>query len=187
MPRKPQPLSGRAARCAPHPALSLPPVARSPGCGASVAGRPAQRLPLSVSPTEWSPGVACGGWWADVVPGCPACGAGRSARASNACEGGRGAPWSAVPARPGRGWGGLRNCGCCAVAVAVAVLSRSRLLSRSWRTERARPVAPEGSRRDRHYLRGQCGERRYPAQRPRAAVGFLGVCGAVESKPVSPV
>jgi len=130
MPRKPQPLTGRAARCAPHPAHSLPSVARR------VAVLTSQGVPLSGCPFQSRPGVVAG---ASIVAvgrlptfaGCPACGAGRSARASNACEGGR---WRAAtvlsrraPAEAGEGRG-LRL---------LCVLSQLRLLSRPWWTERA--------------------------------------------------
>ena len=133
MPRKPQPLSGRAARCAPR---RLTRCARSSArclrrslrlARASLSRRLRRRAPRSsaapFSPApEWWSSVARGGW--RPRRGCS------GARATRAREAGA-RRCCAVPARSGRGWGGLRYCGCCA----VAELLPSRLLS--WRTERA--------------------------------------------------
>ncbi len=202
-PRKPQPLRGRAARCAPHG--SLPPVVRR--CGAYFAGLPAQRLPLSVPPTEWWPGVARGGCVAGIARQlsgvrCGAAGAreqrvrGRAVArrggvlVSGANEGPEVAarqPATAgspdrlprrcrrAPAEAGEGRGLRLRCGrgggCCAVL--------------SWRTERATAGRAGGESLSRPLSEPDGAERfRYVAQRPRAAKGFLGVCGAVKRSSV---
>ncbi len=176
MPRKPQSLSGRAARCAPHPAPSLPSVARSPGlrCLRRRASRSAT-APFSPTP-EWWPGVARGGCWAVAAR----CGGAREKRVRG--RAGRAERCVAVPARPAGGWGGLRDCGWWAVAV------RMPLRSRSWRSETATAGRAEGESLSRSLsTAGGAESRGYVAQRPRAAEGFLGVCVAVKSKSVSPV
>ncbi len=143
-PRKPQPLSGRAARCAPRQLTrSLRSLVRR--LGAYVAGRPAQRLPLSVPPGSggraslaaaagWSR-CGCGGAREQRVRGRPRRAA-RCPRERSERGAGSRSPDPSVadateartvfrggPARPGRGWGGPR--------LAVAVRSWS------WRSERA--------------------------------------------------
>ncbi len=166
MPRKPQPLSGRAARCAPHPARSLRSLA-------GIAVLASQGVPRSGCPFQSHPGAVAGRRARRLVrgrrspAGRRAVRGGRRARATRAREAGAEAVRSRRRPRLGR----VEACG------SWAVLSRSR----SWRTERAMAGRAEGESLSRPLSAPGGAERRgYVAQRPRAAEGFLGVCGAAQ-------
>ncbi len=134
MPRKPQPLSGRAARCALRRLTrSLRSLVR--WLSAYVAGRPAQRLPLSVPPRSGSRAslAAAAGW------SRRGCGGAREQRVR-----GRPAP-RRCGSGAGRGWGGPR------LAVAGRCC-RGRCCGPGGLKGR-RPLAPEGSRSDGPYPR----------------------------------
>ncbi len=176
-PRKPQPL--RRSRCSLR-SSQLAPFGRS-----LIAVLASQGVPRSGCPFQSRPGVVAGrrerrlGRRRRAPAVRHAVRSGRRARVTRAREAGarRAVRCRRAPAEAGEGRGLRLLCGRCRGAVAAG--------SRSWRTERAMAGRAEGeSLRQALSEPGGAERFRYPAQRPRAAEGFLGVCGAVQRSSV---